>query len=172
MLKKNKDDVPIPEFRKECREYAEHWVNVQRNSLKRLGILGNWKDPYLTMKPESEAIIVQELHKFLMSGDLYKGSKPVQWSVVEKTALAEAEVEYKDKVSPTIYVKFPLEGTTGLLENAKVVIWTTTPWTIPANRAVAYHDDITYVLIEANETAIDENHFVQTGDLLIIAEHF
>ena len=143
--KKNKDDVPVPEFRKECRDYAAHWVEIQRNSLKRLGVLGNWENPYLTMAPAAEARIVAELHKFLMSGDLYKGSKPVQWSVVEKTALAEAEVDYKDKVSPTIYVAFPIEGQ----NNRSVVIWTTTPWTIPANRAVAYGEDIDYTPIKS-----------------------
>lgn len=145
---KNKDDVPILEFRKECRDYAAHWVEVQKKSLKRLGVFGSWDRPYLTMKPESEAIIVKELHRFLMAGDLYRGVKPVQWSVVEKTALAEAEVEYKDKVSPSIYVKFLLESPKDpLLKDAFVVIWTTTPWTIPANRAVAYNADISYVLL-------------------------
>ena len=168
--KKNKDDVPVPEFRQECRDYAAHWVDVQRNSLKRLGILGNWDNPYLTMTHDAEAVIVQELHKFLMSGDLYKGSKPVQWSVVEKTALAEAEVEYKDKVSPTIYVKFAIDGVTGALENASVVIWTTTPWTIPANRAVAYHDDVTYMVLEVKDASADDNHFVKAGDRLVVAE--
>jgi isoleucyl-tRNA synthetase len=147
--KKNKDDVPILEFRKECRDYADHWVNIQKKSLKRLGVFGSWDRPYLTMKPESEAIIVQELHKFLMSDDLYRGVKPVQWSVIEKTALAEAEVEYKDKVSPSIYVKFLLnDPKDSSLNGASIVIWTTTPWTIPANRAVAYAADIAYVLLK------------------------
>lgn len=169
--KQNKDDVPVPEFRQECRDYADHWVEVQRNSLKRLGVLGNWDTPYLTMNYESEAVIVEELHKFLMSGSLYKGSKPVQWSVVEKTALAEAEVEYKDKVSPTIYVKFQLDNPSNRsLEGAHVVIWTTTPWTIPANRAVAYHDDVTYVLLEVAGSLEDDNHFAKSGDRLIVAE--
>ncbi|MBM3611194.1 MAG: isoleucine--tRNA ligase [Alphaproteobacteria bacterium] len=159
---KNKDDVPILEFRKECRDYAAHWVEVQKKSLKRLGAFGTWDDPYLTMKPESEAIIVKELHKFLMSGDLYRGVKPVQWSVVEKTALAEAEVEYKDKVSPSIYVKFALDNPKDpLLHNAFVVIWTTTPWTLPANRAVAYSADISYVLLKTNQ-----GHLLVAEDLV------
>ena len=164
--KKNKDDVPVPEFRQECRDYAAKWVNVQRASLQRLGILGNWEDPYLTMTNEAEACIVSELFKFLMSGDLYKGSKPVQWSVVEKTALAEAEVEYRDKVSPTIYVKFPVSS--GAFQGSHVVIWTTTPWTIPANRAVAYHNDVTYVQFEVLATS--EQYLGQVGDTLIVAE--
>lgn len=168
---KDKDIVPILQFRQECREYASHWVKVQINSLKRLGVLGNWDHPYLTMTPDAEAIIVSELHKFLMSGDLYRGSKPVQWSVVEKTALAEAEVEYKDKISPAIYVKFPLEDLgPSELRGASVVIWTTTPWTIPANRAVAYHPDVTYVLLEIEKDLHDDSHAFNAGERLLIAE--
>ncbi len=156
---KNKDDVPVLEFRQECRDYAAHWVGVQIKSLKRLGVLGNWDQPYLTMSHEAEATIAKEIHKFLISGDLYRGLRPVQWSVVEKTALAEAEVEYKDKVSPSIFVKFPIvEPSRSSLKGASIVIWTTTPWTIPANRAVAYHKDISYVVLDI------------AGDRLVVGE--
>ncbi len=143
----NKDDVPIEEFRKECREFAEKWVKVQMDSFKRLFILGDWDSPYLTMNYRSESIIVRELSKFLMDGSLYRGSKPVMWSPIEKTALAEAEIEYQDITSTSIYVKFPIKNTRiEELESTFVVIWTTTPWTIPANRAIAYNKDITYIL--------------------------
>jgi len=168
---KNKDDVPVLEFRQECRDFAAHWVGVQIKSLKRLGVLGNWDSPYLTMTHDAEAVIVQELHKFLMSGDLYRGLRPVQWSVVEKTALAEAEVEYKDKVSPTIFVKFPLlDSSLSSLQNVDVVIWTTTPWTLPANRAVAYCSDAIYVILEVTEAFSDDKHFAKPGDHLVVAE--
>lgn len=154
---KSKDDVPISEFRKECRAFAQHWVEVQKQESQRLGMFGSWDNPYLTMAYESEAIIVQELHRFLMSGDLYLGFKPVQWSVIEKTALAEAEVEYRDKVSPSIYVGFPVaEASHALLNGASIVIWTTTPWTLPANRAVAYHPDVEYVILTVR--IVDSNN--------------
>lgn len=168
----SKDDVPVAEFRQECRDYADHWVNIQRESMKKLGIFGAWDTPYLTMNPESEARIVGELHKFLMNGGLYRGAKPVQWSVVEKTALAEAEVEYYDKVSPTIYVMFPIvRPSIEALKDTKVVIWTTTPWTIPANRAIAYADDVMYVQIQVTEVDTDkENVFASPDDRLLIAE--
>ena len=106
---KNKDAVPINEFRKECRDFAQHWIDVQREEFKRLGVEGNWDNPYTTMNFRSEAVIARELMKFAETGQLYRGSKPVMWSVVEKTALAEAEIEYADKHSPSIYVRFPLE---------------------------------------------------------------
>jgi isoleucyl-tRNA synthetase len=169
---KNKDDIPVAEFRQECRDYAEHWINVQRESMKKLGIFGSWNDPYLTMNYESESLIVGELHKFLMNGGLYRGAKPVQWSVVEKTALAEAEVEYYDKVSPTIYVTFPIiKSSIEGLKNTKVVIWTTTPWTIPANRAIAFHDDVIYVQIQITEVNADkENVYASPDDCLLVAE--
>ncbi len=145
---KNKDEVPPLEFRRECREFAQHWVDVQREQFKRLGISGEWDNPYLTMSFDAEAKIVEEFQKFLMNGSLYRGSKPVMWSVVEKTALAEAEVEYHDHTSHTIWVKFPVvKG--GALEGASIVIWTTTPWTIPANRAISYSPKIAYGLYEA-----------------------
>src|SRR5690606_4951524 len=153
---KAKPDLSQPaamvEFRQECRAYAEHWVRVQTEEFQRLGVVGDFKNPYLTMSYHAEARIAGELLKFAMSDQLYRGSKPVMWSVVERTALAEAEVEYQDYESDTIWVKFPVKSTkdrdvahSGLLD-AHVVIWTTTPWTIPGNRAVAYSPRIEYGL--------------------------
>ncbi len=147
---KNKDEVPALEFRKECRDFAAHWIDVQREEFKRLGVDGDWDRPYTTMAYAAEAQIVKELQKFAMSGALYRGSKPVMWSVVEKTALAEAEVEYHDHTSTMIDVAFPVvKASIPALEGAKVVIWTTTPWTIPGNRAIAYGPGIDYVVIQA-----------------------
>jgi len=144
--KKNKDEVPPREFRAECRAYAQNWVDVQREQLKRLGINGDWDNPYLTMQAESEAAIVAELLKFAESGQLYRGAKPVMWSPVEKTALAEAEVEYEDITSTQIDVAFEItQSPIQELVGAHAVIWTTTPWTIPVNQALAYGPDIEYV---------------------------
>jgi isoleucyl-tRNA synthetase len=138
--KLNKDEVPVKEFRAECRAYAQHWVNVQREQVKRLGILGHWEKPYLTMDFDSEATIVSELLKFAESGQLYRGAKPVMWSPVEKTALAEAEVEYEDITSTQIDVAFEIvESPLDFLVGVYAVIWTTTPWTIPVNQAIAYN---------------------------------
>lgn len=155
----NKDEVPALEFRRECREFAQGWVDVQREEFKRLGVTGEWDNPYLTMSFDAEAKIVEEFQKFLMNGSLYRGSKPVMWSVVEKTALAEAEVEYHDHQSHTIWVKFPVdfvsgdEPTSNLdLLGSNIVIWTTTPWTIPANRAISYSPKIAYGLYEVKAT--------------------
>jgi isoleucyl-tRNA synthetase len=149
--KLNKDEVPVKEFRAECRAYAQHWVNVQREQVKRLGILGNWEKPYLTMDFDSEATIVSELLKFAESGQLYRGAKPVMWSPVEKTALAEAEVEYEDITSTQIDVAFEIvESPIPELVGAHAVIWTTTPWTIPVNQAIAYGPDVSYDLVEWN----------------------
>ena len=143
---KDKDAVPIIEFRKECREFASHWVDVQREEFRRLGVEGDWDHPYTTMAFAAEAQIVREIGKFLMNGGLFRGSKPVLWSVVEKTALAEAEVEYHDHVSNTIYVAFPVRTSADpIFGGASAVIWTTTPWTIPGNRAIAYGEAIDYV---------------------------
>ncbi|MEO0613955.1 MAG: class I tRNA ligase family protein, partial [Pseudomonadota bacterium] len=133
---RKKDDVPASEFRAACRKYAQEWVDIQSKEFQRYGIEGDWKDPYLTMKFDSEAAIVAELLKFVENGLLYRGSKPVMWSPVEQTALAEAEIEYHDHQSTTIWVKFPLR--TGDFAGASIVIWTTTPWTIPGNRAICY----------------------------------
>ena len=147
--KLNKDEVPAPEFRAECRAYAQHWVDTQREQLKRLGINGDWDNPYLTMDFQAEATIVSELLKFAESGQLYRGAKPVMWSPVEKTALAEAEIEYEDIVSTQIDVAFEIvESPIPELVGAHAVIWTTTPWTIPVNQALAYGPDVEYVLCE------------------------
>ncbi len=143
--KLNKDEVPAPEFRAECRAYAQAWVDTQREQLKRLGINGDWDHPYLTMDFAAEATIVAELMKFAESGQLYRGAKPVMWSPVEKTALAEAEVEYEDIVSTQIDVAFEIiSSPIKELEGAYAVIWTTTPWTIPVNQAIAYGPDVEY----------------------------
>ncbi|WP_435419228.1 isoleucine--tRNA ligase [Parerythrobacter aurantius] len=145
--KKNKDEVPAKEFRAECRAYAQHWVDVQREQFKRLGIQGDWDNPYLTMDFDAEATIVAELMKFAEAGNLYRGAKPVMWSPVEKTALAEAEVEYEDIVSTQIDVAFEIvESPVEELVGAYAVIWTTTPWTIPVNQALAYGPEVEYVL--------------------------
>jgi isoleucyl-tRNA synthetase len=150
--KKNKDEVPAKEFRAECRAYAQKWVDTQREQLKRLGIMGDWDNPYLTMDFQAEATIVAELCKFAEAGNLYRGSKPIMWSPVEKTALAEAEVEYEDLTdSPQIDVAFEITEAPNRpsLVGANAVIWTTTPWTIPVNQALAYGSDIDYVLLNA-----------------------
>ena len=163
---KNKDEIPINEFRKECRSFAEHWVDVQRTEFKRLGVIGDWDNPYLTMSYDAEAVIAGELMKFAMSGQLYRGSKPVMWSVVERTALAEAEIEYQDYESDTIWVKFPVR--VGAHRDASVVIWTTTPWTIPGNRAVSFSSRIAYALYEI--TAAENDFGPKPGEKLIFAE--
>ncbi len=165
---KDKDEVPIVEFRKECREFADHWIDVQRDEFKRLGVAGDWENPYTTMAYAAEAQIAREIGKFLMNGALFKGAKPVLWSVVEKTALAEAEVEYHDHTSTTIHVRFPVaKPSRPELEGAAVVIWTTTPWTIPGNRAIACDQDFDYLVIEVTETA--GNSLAQVGEKLAVA---
>lgn len=147
--KLNKDEVPQAEFRAECREYAANWVGIQRAQFERLGVMGDWEDPYLTMNYASEAVIAGELLKFAMSGQLYRGAKPVMWSPVEKTALAEAEVEYEDVVSTQIDVAFEIVDAPNAPElvGAHAVIWTTTPWTIPVNQALAYGPDVAYTVV-------------------------
>jgi len=163
---RDKDEVPVLEFRRECRDFAAHWVDVQREEFKRLGVMGDWDRPYTTMAFDAEAQIVRELGKFLMNGGLYRGAKPVLWSVVEKTALAEAEVEYHDHASTAIYVGFPVaKASLPALEGARIVIWTTTPWTIPGNRAVAYGDDIDYVVFEVAESG----GAAKPGERLVVA---
>jgi isoleucyl-tRNA synthetase len=166
---KNKDDVPIDEFRKECRQFAEHWINVQREEFKRLGVIGDWKNPYTTMSYAAEAQIVREIHKFLMNGGLFKGSKPVLWSIVERTALAEAEVEYHEHTSHTIFAKFPVvKPSVKALEGAAIVIWTTTPWTMPGNRAIALSMDAEYVRIRVD--AVGEKTLAKTGEEVVVAK--
>ncbi len=164
---RNKDAVPIVAFRRECRDFAQTWIDVQREEFKRLGVVGDWENPYSTMDYAAEAAIVRELGRFLMNGALFKGSKPVLWSVVEKTALAEAEVEYHDHRSTTIFVRFPVErAARPALDGADVVIWTTTPWTIPGNRAIAYGEAFAYVVIEVEETGSASR--ARPGDRLVI----
>ena len=187
---RDKDQVPVVEFRRECREFAAQWVDVQREEFRRLGVTGNWADPYLTMDPHAEAVIAESFQKFLMSGVLYQGSKPVMWSPVEKTALAEAEVEYHDRQTDAVWVSFPVirtsllanpmvagedDGSTPSYEvpphnwvGIQVVIWTTTPWTIPQNRAVCFSRDALYGMYRVKET--QEVSWVQPGQTLILAD--
>jgi isoleucyl-tRNA synthetase len=167
---KNKDDIPVVQFRQECREFAGEWIGVQASEFKRLGVVGDWDDYYSTMAFRSEAQIAREICKFLMNGGLYRGSKPVMWSVVEKTALAEAEVEYHDHVSTTVMARFPVADDAGhaVLDGASVVIWTTTPWTLPGNRAIAYGEGIDYVVAEVQSVA--EGSTARTGERIVIAQ--
>ena len=152
--KRSKDSIPIAQFRRECRDFAAHWVEVQKRDFKRLGVIGDWDNPYLTMSRDAEAQIVREIGKFLVNGGLYKGAKPVLWSVVEQTALAEAEVEYHDHTSTTVWVRFPIveTGRTSL-RHAAAVIWTTTPWNLPGNRAIAFSAELEYAVIQVDAVA-------------------
>lgn len=164
-----RDSAAMVAFRRECRAYATHWLNVQREEFKRLGVIGDWDHPYATMSYPAEAQIARELMKFAANGTLYRGSKPVMWSVVEKTALAEAEVEYEDYTSDTVWVKFPVTSPAhGALANASVVIWTTTPWTLPGNRAISFSPKIAYGLYKVTEAPAD--NWAKAGDLLILAD--
>ncbi len=187
---RNKDAVPINEFRDECREFAAHWIDVQREEFKRLGVIGDWAHPYKTMDYPAESIIAGEIMKFAMNGTLYRGSKPVMWSVVEKTALAEAEVEYQDYQSDMVWVKFPVRdfnarvyrgspddafaGETEFVNlwdrarEASILIWTTTPWTLPGNRAISFSSKITYGLYEV--TASPDGNWAKVGDKLVLAD--
>ncbi|GAC1335820.1 MAG: isoleucine--tRNA ligase [Beijerinckiaceae bacterium] len=193
---KNKDEVPIIEFRRQCRAFADHWLDVQREEFKRLGVIGDWEHPYSTMSFPAEAQIAREIMKFAANGLLYRGSKPVMWSVVEKTALAEAEVEYEDYTSDTVWVAFPVRKTGGQtaelarraaemsgenpddvaatsevfdeLRAASIVIWTTTPWTLPANRAIAFSSKVDYGLYRICEAAPD--NWAKSGALYILAD--
>ncbi|SFR18987.1 isoleucine--tRNA ligase [Poseidonocella sedimentorum] len=192
---RNKDEIDVIDFRQECRKFAESWIDIQREEFKRLGVTGKWERPYLTMDFHAERVIAEEFQKFLMNGTLYQGSKPVMWSPVEKTALAEAEVEYHDKESFTIWVKFRVadfdlpevelsdeeatdedrEAVAALVaeaaqdfEGAYVVIWTTTPWTIPSNRGVVYGAGINYGLYEV--TGTPEESWAKVGDRFILAD--
>src|SRR5215217_2812513 len=166
---RDKDAIPINEFRARCRAFAEHWLTVQSAEFQRLGVIGDWKNPYTTMNFAAEAQIARELLKFAASGQLYRGSKPVMWSVVEKTALAEAEIEYQDYTSDTVWVKFPVTSPAfGALATASVVIWTTTPWTLPGNRAISFSPKISYGLYKVTDAADD--NWATNGDLLILAD--
>ena len=189
---RNKDAVPVNEFRRECRAFAAHWIEVQREEFKRLGVEGDWGDPYATMDYAAEAQIARELMKFVANGLLYRGSKPVMWSVVEKTALAEAEVEYEDYVSDTVWVKFPVRSPKvldALTSEAaaispadqaaheflfsehvpSIIIWTTTPWTLPGNRAISFSSKIKYGLYKVTDSAPD--NWAKFGDLYILSEN-
>jgi isoleucyl-tRNA synthetase len=162
------DAAALVEFRKECRAFAEHWIKVQREEFERLGVIGDWTHPYTTMAYAAEAQIARELMKVAANGTLYRGSKPVMWSVVEKTALAEAEVEYEDYVSDQVWVKFPITAAPRDLSGASIVIWTTTPWTIPGNRAISYSPKIGYGLYEITDAPQD--NWAKIGDKLVLAE--
>ncbi len=165
---KNKDEVPVNEFRQECRDFAAGWIKIQSEEFKRLGITGDFDNPYLTMNFHAESRIAGELLKIARTGQLYRGSKPVMWSVVERTALAEAEVEYADVESDTIWVKFPVAQGPAHLAGAFVVIWTTTPWTIPGNRAIAYSSRVSYGLYEVTEAVNDFGP--RPGEKLVFAD--
>src|SRR5664280_327060 len=173
------DPAALVEFRQECRAFAEKWIGVQREEFKRLGVEGDWAHPYTTMDNFAEAQIARELMKFAANGMLYRGSKPVMWSVVEKTALAEAEVEYEDYTSDTVWVKFPVRKNepdfSGKLATERVlphevsvVIWTTTPWTLPGNRAISFSPKISYGLYKVTDAPAD--NWAKNGDLLILAD--
>ena len=186
-----KDPAAVKAFRAECRAFAEHWLNVQREEFKRLGVEGDWDHPYTTMTFPAEAQIARELMKFAETGQLYRGSKPVMWSVVEKTALAEAEIEYHDYQSDMVWVKFPVrtratDGTLlpgqvewqalannlpiadGSLQPASVVIWTTTPWTLPGNRAICFNRKINYGLYAVCDAP--PGNWASDGQRLILAD--
>jgi isoleucyl-tRNA synthetase len=166
--KKNKDEVPIKDFRKECRDFAKQWIDIHIKEFKRLGVTGDFENYYSTMSFTAEAQIVRELGKFLLDGSLYQGFKPVFWSTVEKTALADAEVEYKDHTSNTIFVSFKVKITQkDFLKDSNIIIWTTTPWTIPANRALAFNSGIEYSLVEiSNLENFKEKKIVVATNLL------
>jgi isoleucyl-tRNA synthetase len=165
--KKNKNEVPIVEFRKECRNFAEKWIEVHRGQFKRLGVVGDWENYYSTMSFDAEAQIVRELGKFLKEGSLYRGFKPVLWSTVEKTALADAEVEYQDHKSDTIYAAFTVASSKiKELEGSDIIIWTTTPWTIPANKALAYNQSLDYLLIQIDDGEFKDRKIVIAEALL------
>ena len=171
----DKDAVPVVDFRRECRDFAAGWIDVQRAEFKRLGVTGAWDRPYLTMDYHAERVIAAEFMTFLMTGVLYQGSKPVMWSPVEKTALAEAEVEYHDRQTDAIWVKFPVriaggkgDDALGDLLKSQVVIWTTTPWTIPQNRAICFGPDISYGLYEVIDTP--DECWATKGNLYLFAD--
>jgi isoleucyl-tRNA synthetase len=166
--KRDKDAVPVLQFRAECRAYATHWMGVQEKEFRRLGVMGAWTDRYATMDYPSEAAIENEIGKFLLNGGLFRGLRPVMWSPVEKTALAEAEIEYYDHTSTTIWVRFPVVApSVPELAGAAVVIWTTTPWTMPGNRAIACGAEFDYAVVRVGEVKPDSR--ARTGELLVVA---
>ena len=167
--KKDKKTISSEEVRKNCRDYAESWIEIQKKEFLRLGLTGDWDNPYKTMDFLFEAKIEKQFFRLLQKGYVYHGIKPIFWSVVEETALAEAEVEYKDVTSHALDVAFPVQYTPmAALEDAKVVIWTTTPWTLPANRAICYHGELSYVLIQV--TDVGENALCQKGEKFLVAQ--
>lgn len=171
--KRAKEDIPANEFRRACRKYAAHWLDVQRDEFRRLGILGDWASPYITMDYQFEADTVRELGQLLKSGNLYRGAKPVYWCVKDRTALAEAEVEYEEHSSHSIYVKFPILDPPEFLTRhhdgaISTLVWTTTPWTLPANLAVCLHPEMTYVLVGIVDAGRARN--LASGEALILAE--
>lgn len=164
-----KDDIPPLQFRQDCRDFADSWIDIQREEFKRLGVTGDWKNPYTTMSYDAEAEIVRLLGIFLMNGSLYRGVKPVMWSVVEKTALAEMEVEYADHESLSIYVRFPItESPLPALKGASAVIWTTTAWTLPGNRAIAYSPDLDYLALRID--GVSEGSLARIEEVILIAQ--
>ncbi len=166
--KKNKNDIPIVEFRKECRSFAEKWIEIHKSQFKRLGVIGDWENYYSTMSFDAEAQIVRELGKFLKEGSLYKGFKPVLWSTVEKTALADAEVEYQDHKSDTIYASFQVKSSDlKELNGCEIIIWTTTPWTIPANKALAYNESLDYTVLQLNNDGDFRNRKIVIAEALV-----
>jgi isoleucyl-tRNA synthetase len=165
---KAKDDIAKDVLRRECRKFASHWLNIQREQIKRLGQIGDFEHPYTTMNYKAEAVIAREAMKFVENGLLYRGFRPVMWSPVEKTALADAEIEYHEKTSPTIYVKFPLVKSTPELAHTFIVIWTTTPWTIPGNRAIAFSPEISYGLYEIADAT--DGSLARPSEHLLLAD--
>ncbi|HJS46341.1 MAG TPA: isoleucine--tRNA ligase [Rhizomicrobium sp.] len=163
-----KDDIAKDVLRRECRAFAGHWLNVQREQIQRLGQIGDFEHPYTTMNFKAEAVIAREAMKFVENGLLYRGFRPVMWSPVEKTALADAEVEYHEKQSPTIYVKFPLVKSSPELAHTFIVIWTTTPWTIPGNRAIAFSPDISYGLYQVADAS--DGSLARASEQLLLAD--
>src|SRR6266481_4833970 len=163
-LGRKKLEMPAISVRRACRTYAEKYLNLQRDQFKRLGILGRWEQPYSTMTPQYESVIVRTLFDFMEHGAVYKGLRPVYWCIHDKTALAEAEIEYSTHTSPSVWVKYPLTSDPAKIDpalagkKASTIIWTTTPWTLPASMAVAFHPELEYVALEFN------------GELLIVAE--
>src|SRR3954462_6282123 len=166
---KAKEDIPKDVLRRECRSFAGHWLNIQREQIKRLGQIGDFEHPYTTMSFKAEAVIAREAMKFVENGLLYRGFRPVMWSPIEKTALADAEVEYHEKQSPTIYVKFPLVKSSPELAHTFIVIWTTTPWTIPGNRAIAFSPEISYGLYEVADAT--DGSLARPSEHLFLAGH-
>ncbi len=164
---KDKDATPINDFRKECRDFAERWISIQKTEFQRLGVTGDWENRYVTMDNSSEAKIAGEIFKFLMNGGLYRGSKPVMWSVVEKTALAEAEVEYHEQKTETLIARFPVLKASKKFDDISILIWTTTPWTLPGNRAIAFNEKIEYSIVKVDKKEDDSRAII--GEKVIIA---